>query len=311
MSGATSGHLSPASAHGATLTKRPQFSARLSAFILLAPALLLCSAFIFIPAVLAIAGSFFTFGITSRAWQPAGLSNYAQAFADPIFWTALKNNMIIVLGSIAIQIGVGTMLAAILDRGLPRSATVFRTIIFAPMVVSAVAVALIWQVILDPNVGALNAIIKSVGLTPPMLGWLGDPTISIWIVLMIACWQYTGFMMVLILAGLQGIPKELYEAASLDGARGLKAFRHITLPSIRNVLLVAVLITTIGGFKVFDLIYATTQGGPANATQVLGTYIYLQAFNLGNMGYANAISVVLLVIAVMLGWLQLKSSRRA
>ena len=187
----------------------------------------------------------------------------------------------------------------------------FRTIIFAPMVVSAVAVALIWQVILDPNVGALNAIIKSVGLTPPQLGWLGDPTISIWVVLMIACWQYTGFMMVLILAGLQGIPKELYEAASLDGARGLTAFRHITLPSIRNVLIVAMLITTIGGFKVFDLIYATTQGGPANATQVLGTYIYLQAFNLGNMGYANAISVVLLAIAVMLGWLQLKSSRRA
>jgi ABC-type sugar transport system permease subunit len=174
-----------------------------------------------------------------------------------------------------------------------------------------VAVALIWQVILDPNVGALNTVIKAVGLTPPTLGWLGDPRISIWVVLMIACWQYTGFMMVLILAGLQGIPKELYEAASLDGARGLKAFRHITLPSIRNVLIVAVLITTIGGFKVFDLIYATTQGGPANATQVLGTYIYLQAFNLGNMGYANAISVVLLAIAVILGWVQLTVSRRA
>jgi ABC-type sugar transport system permease subunit len=118
-------------------------------------------------------------------------------------------------------------------------------------------------------------------------------------------------MMVLVLAGLQGIPKELYEAAALDGARGLKAFRYITLPAIRNVLIVAVLITTIGGFKVFDLVYATTQGGPANATQVLGTYTYLQAFTLGNMGYADAISTVLLVIAVILGWLQLKISRRA
>ena len=290
---------------------RTQYSARASALILLAPALGLCTVFIFIPAVLAIAGSFFSFGITSRSWTPAGLSNYAQILEDPIFWTALRNNLIIVLGSIVVQVGVGTILAAILDRGLPRASTVFRTIIFAPVVVSAVAVALIWQVILDPNVGALNAIFKAVGLTPPPLGWLGDPSLAIWVVLMIACWQYTGFMMVLILAGLQGIPKELYEAASLDGARGLTAFRHITLPSIRNVLLVAVLITTIGGFKVFDLIYATTQGGPANATQVLGTYIYLQAFNLGNMGYADAISVVLLVIAVVLGWLQLKSSRRA
>jgi ABC-type sugar transport system permease subunit len=282
-----------------------------SALVLLAPALGLCAIFIFIPAVLAIIGSFYTFGITSQNWQPAGISNYTKAFADPIFWIALRNNLIIVFGSITLQVGFGTILAALLDRGLPRGATIFRTIIFAPMVVSAVAVAVIWQVILDPNVGALNTLITMIGLTPPTLGWLGDPTISIWVVLLIAAWQYTGFMMVLILAGLQGIPKELYEAASLDGAKGFTAFRHITLPSIRNVLIVAVLITTIGGFKVFDLIYATTQGGPANATQVLGTYIYLQAFNLGNMGYANAISVILLLIAVVLGYLQIKVSRRA
>ena len=294
-------------------TDRPsaQLGARASALVLLTPALGLCAVFIFIPAILAIAGSFYTFGITSREWEPAGLSNYTRAFADPIFWIALRNNLIIVIGSIVLQVGFGTILAALLDRGLPRGATIFRTIIFAPMVVSAVAVAVIWQVILDPNAGALNTIIKAVGLTPPTLGWLGDPNISIWVVLVIACWQYTGFMMVLILAGLQGIPKELYEAAALDGAKGLTAFRHITLPSIRNVLIVAVLITTIGGFKVFDLIFATTQGGPANATQVLGTYIYLQAFNLGNMGYANAISVILLLIAVVLGWVQITVSRKA
>ena len=110
---------------------------------------------------------------------------------------------------------------------------------------------------------------------------------------------------------MQAIPKELYEAAALDGAKGLRAFVSITLPSLRNVLIVAILITTIGGFKVFDLIYATTQGGPANATQVLGTYIYLQAFNLGNMGYADAISGILLVIAVALGVVQLAVSRRS
>ena len=293
------------------LQRKPQFSARTSALILLAPALGLCAVFIFIPAILAIVGSFYSFGITSRNWDWVGIDNYIRAVTDPIFWLALRNNLIIVLGSIVLQVGFGTILAAILDRGVPRASTIFRTIIFAPMVVSAVAVAVIWQVLLDPNVGGINAVIKAIGLTPPQLGWLGDPNISIWVVLMIACWQYTGFMMVLILAGLQGIPKDLYEAAALDGAKGLVAFRHITLPSIRNVLIVAVLITTIGGFKVFDLIFATTGGGPANATQVLGTYIYLQAFNLGNMGYADAISVILLLIALALGWLQIKSSRRA
>ena len=278
---------------------------------MLAPALVLCGVFIFVPAVLTVIGSFYSFGLTSQNWVFVGVGNYVRAVGDPVFWVALKNNVIIVVGSIILQVGLGTVLAAVLDRGLPSGKTFFRTIIFAPMVISAVAVALIWLIILDPNIGTLNSLVKALGMTPPMLGWLGDPDIAIWMVLVVAAWQYTGFMMVLILAGLQGIPRELYEAAALDRARGLRAFWYITLPSIRNILLVAVLITTIGGFKVFDLIFVLTQGGPANATQVLGTYIYLQAFNLTEMGYANAIAVVLLAIAVVLGWLQLKASRRA
>ena len=301
----------------ATMSARPAEPRRrvVSTFaasaIMLAPALLLCGIFIFISATLAIIGSFFSFGLTSQNWTFEGVGNYVRAVNDPIFWVALRNNLIIVIGSIVLQVVFGTVLAAILDRGIPSGKTFFRTIIFMPMVVSAVAVALIWLIILDPNIGILNAIVKSIGLTPPTRGWLGDPDISIYVVLVVAAWQYTGFMMVLILAGLQGIPRELYEAASLDGARGLKAFWYITLPAVRNVLIVAILITTIGGFKVFDFIYVLTQGGPANATQVLGTYIYLQGFNLTNMGYANAIAVVLLAIAVLLGWLQLKVSRRA
>lgn len=282
-----------------------------STLLLLVPAVGLCAVFILVPAILAIVGSFFYISLGSTDWQFAGLANYRRAVDDPIFWIALRNNLIIVFGSIVLQVGFGTILAAILDRGLPRGSTVFRTIIFAPMVMSTIAVALVWLVILDPNVGALNTLVKALGFTPPKLGWLGDTSISMGVLLVIAMWQYTGFMMVLILAGLQGISKDLYEAAALDGARGLTAFRHITLPGIRNVVIVAVLITTIGGFKVFDLIFATTRGGPSNATQVMGTYIYQHAFNLGNMGYANAISVVLLVIAVLLGALQLSVSRKA
>ena len=277
--------------------------------ILVLPALFLCTVFIFVPAFMTIIGSFFAFGLTSQGWDWVGFGNYARAFNDNVFWIALRNNMIIVFGSIVLQVGIGTILAAALDRGISFGNTFFRVIIFMPMVISAVAVALIWLIILDPNFGVFNAIVKSIGLTPPKLGWLGDPSISIWMVLVVAAWQYTGFMMVLILAGLQGIPKNLYEAAALDGARGLRAFWSITLPNLRNILIVAVLITTIGGFKVFDLIFVLTGGGPANSTQVLGTYIYQQAFGLANMGYANAIAVILLIIAVVLGWLQLKVSR--
>lgn len=277
---------------------------------MLAPALSLVLIFVLLPAVITLVGSFFSFGITSSAWTWAGLDNYSRALADPIFWIALKNNFIIIIGSIVSQVGLGAVLAAVLDRGITRGTTAYRTIIFMPVVISSVAVSLIWMMIYDPNVGSLNAIVKAVGLTPPKLGWLGDPSISIWMVLLTAAWANVGFQMVLILAGLQAIPKELYEAASLDGARGLKAFWHITLPGIRNILVVGVLITTIGGLKVFDLIFVMTGGGPANATQVMGTYIYLQAFSLGNMGYANALSIILLLIALLMGVAQLKLSRR-
>ncbi|WP_226781518.1 carbohydrate ABC transporter permease [Oceaniglobus trochenteri] len=284
---------------------------RLTYAAMLSPAIVLLSIFVFVPVALVLYGSLFRFGLTSAEWTFVGLSNYVRAMGDGVFWIALRNNIIIVVGSIVLQVGFGTLLAAVLDRGITVGNTVLRTIIFAPMVISSVAVGLIWLIILDPNVGPLVSLVKAMGLTPPRLGFLGDPSISIWVVLGIASWQYTGFMMVLILAGLQAVPKELYQAAALDGATGLRAFWHITLPAIRNILIVAVLITTVGGFKVFDLIFVTTGGGPANATQVLSTWIYFQAFNLGNTGYADAISVILLAIAVLLGWAQLKSSRRA
>lgn len=277
---------------------------------LLAPALALVGLFVLLPSVITLVGSFFSFGITSSAWTWVGFDNYVRAIGDPVFWIALRNNFIIIVGSIVSQVGLGAILAAILDRGIKKGSTVYRTIIFMPVVVSSVAVSLIWMMIYDPNTGALNALVKAIGLTPPKLGWLGDPSLSIWMMLVTAAWANVGFQMVLILAGLQNIPKEVYEAGELDGATGLKAFWHITLPGIRNILIVGVLITTIGGLKVFDFVFVMTGGGPANATQVMGTYIYLQAFNLGNMGYANALSIILLLIALLMGVAQLKLSRR-
>ncbi|KQR69985.1 lactose ABC transporter permease [Rhizobium sp. Leaf341] len=290
---------------GKTDTRRPDL---LGAAMLL-PALALVGLFILAPAVYAIVGSFFAFTVTARDWAFVGLGNYVTAAGDPVFWTALRNNAFLIVGSIITQIGIGTALAAILDRGIRRGNTVYRTIIFMPVVVSSIAVAFVWILILDPTVGPLNAIVKSLGFRPPRLGWLGDPGISLPFLLVIAAWQNVGFQMILVLAGLQAIPRELYEAAALDGCRGLRAFRYITLPGIRNILIVGTLITIIGGLKVFDLVFVTTGGGPANATQVLGTYTYLQAFRLGNIGYANAMSVVLLAIAVLFGWLQLRLSR--
>jgi raffinose/stachyose/melibiose transport system permease protein len=161
-------------------TVRPQrdISSPVANAVMLAPALVICTVFIFIPAALSIIGSFYSFGLTSQNWTWEGFGNYQRAVQDPIFWVALRNNVIIVIGSIILQVGIGCVLAAILDRGLPAGSTFFRTIIFMPMVVSAVAVALIWLIILDPNIGILNAGVKSLGLTPPQRGWLGDPNLA-------------------------------------------------------------------------------------------------------------------------------------
>lgn len=291
--------------------RRPALKAgTVSATAMMAPALILVGVFILIPAIVAVIGSFFDFSMTSANWTYVGGANYRRAVTDPLFWLAISNNVFIVVGSVISQVGGGAILAAILDRGIQRGGVFYRTIIFMPVVISSIAVAFVWMLILDPNVGPLNAVVKALGLPTPKLGWLGDPSISLWMLLLIAAWQNVGFQMMLILAGLQAIPKEHYEAASLDGARGLKAFWYITLPGIRNVLVLATLITVIGGFKVFDLVFVTTGGGPANATQVLGTYTYTQAFSFGNMGYANAMAVVLLVTAALLGWLQVRLSRR-
>ena len=232
---------------------------KVSATILLVPALIFCTIFIFIPAIGTIVGSFYSYSLTSmNNWKWVGFGNYVKATQDEYFWVALKNNFIIVFASIVLQVGVGTILAAILDRGITHGKIIFRTIIFTPMVISSVAVSLIWLIIYDPNVGILNAIFKSIGLSTPSKGWLGDPNISIWMIMITAAWQNTGFMMVLILAGLQGVSKEVYDAAEIDGATGVKAFWYITLPMIRNVLIVAILITTIGAFKVFEFIFVFT-----------------------------------------------------
>ena len=282
--------------------------ANLGAYLLLAPALLLFGIFIVYPMINSIIASFYTFSLTNPNRVFIGLQNYRELLADRIFWLALRNNVVILIGSVAVQVTAGLVLAALLNRGIERGKTIFRTIIFAPMVMSVVAVGILWQLIFNPSFGLLNRFIGLFGVRGPRLGWLGDPDLVIYSILAVASWQYTGFMMVILLAGMQSIPGELYEAAKLDGATEVQSFRFITVPGIRNVLIAATLITMIGAFKIFDLIYVLTLGGPANSSQVLGTYIYQSAFTLSRMGYASAIAVILLVFAIVLGIAQLRLS---
>lgn len=293
----------------APLASRFMDERHLSALILLAPALIFFFALILYPLVNTIVSSAYQYSLTSQERLFVGLENYRTLLSDPVFWLALKNNVIILVGSVVTQVGLGLIFAAILERGIKRGSVFFRTIIFAPMVMSVVAVGLLWQLIYHPSLGILSDFLRLLGLPVPSQGFLGDPDIVVYSIIGAAAWQYTGFIMVMLLAAMQSIPREHYEAATIDGASEPQSFWYITIPGIRNVLIVATLITMISAFKVFDIVYVLTGGGPANASQVLATYLFENAFTLGRAGYANALAVVLLLFAVILGTMQLRFSR--
>lgn len=281
-------------------------------YFFVAPALAFLVLLLGYPLVSTVIYSFYSYDFVDAEKTFVGLGNFVALMTDPVARIAATNALLFLVISVVIQIPVGLVLSALLDRGVgSRASTVFRTIIFAPMVLSIVAVGLLWQLILDPFAGFANFVVKALGMTPPVNGWLGDPVITIYVIIFIACWQYIGFCTILLLAGAQRIDTSLYEAATLDGAGPVQSFFFITVPLLRNTVIVVMLLSMIGALRVFDFVYVLTQGGPGDATQVPATMIYKEAFFLGHMGYANAISVLLLIVTVALGFLQLRYSRRA
>ena len=281
-------------------------------YLFVAPALLFLAALMAYPLLSTVVLSLFRYEIIGSEKVFVGLENFIQLAADPVFHIAAKNAVLFLVVSVLVQLPVGLVLAAMLDRGVrARPSVIFRTIIFAPMVLSIFAVGLLWQLILDPLAGFATFVVTALGMQPPVSGWLGDPNFTIFVVMGIAFWQYIGFVTILLLAGTQRIDGSLYEAATLDGAGPVQSFFAITVPLLRNTIIVVTLLTMIGALRVFDFIYVLTGGGPGDATQVPATMIYKQAFFLGRMGYANAISVLLLISTVGLGFLQIRYSRRA
>jgi raffinose/stachyose/melibiose transport system permease protein len=283
--------------------------AALPKLVLLTPACVLLLIFVFYPAMRAVWDSFFAFGLDRSGRLFVGLRNYELMLSDPVIRQSLSNNMIILVSSVAVQVGGGLVLAALIDQGIRRGKAFYQIVIFLPVIISSTAVGLLWQMIYDPNVGLLNAVISWAGVVPPSAGWLGDPHLAIWAVAMVANWTHTGLMMVMLLAGMQAIPQELYQAARLDRASSAVAFLHVTVPGVRNVIIACVLFTMIGALKTFDTVYVLTHGGPGNASQVLAGDMVQNAFFLGNMGYASAIAVLIILIALPLGLLQMRVSR--
>ncbi|MGW1209221.1 carbohydrate ABC transporter permease [Streptomyces sp. NPDC002499] len=275
-----------------------------AAWLLISPALIGYLVFAVYPTVRGTYFSFTAYHILSPA-QWTGLANFRQIMDDPTFWHALRVTLYFVVLSVGIGILVSLLTAVVLHR-LTRS-TVIRGLVILPFLISGVVAAVIWSWMLDPQLGIVNVAIKAV--TGERVEFLGSSSLAIPSVALISVWKSMGYNAVLIFAGLQTIPGEVYEAARLDGASEVRMFRHITVPLLRPILAMVVILSVISSIQVFDIVQVATKGGPANASNVLQMYIYDTAFSQYNFGYASAMSLALFAMLTIITFVQLRVTR--
>ena len=238
-----------------------------------------------------------------------GLDNFKRLFTDDQSFGALRNTVLLTIFIVIVQNAVGLALALGVHAQI-KSRYALRAIFFAPAVIAPVVIAFLWKYLLNPSPDSgINALLGFVGLGFLQQDWLGNPSLALWSVGFTVVWQYAGYSMVIFLAGLQGVPRELEEAAALDGAGRWTRFRHVVLPLIAPAVTINLMLSTIGGLKLFDQVFAITQGGPGYSTETLSTLIYKQAFVFGSYGYSTAVALVLAILVAAVSLVQLKYLR--
>ena len=249
-----------------------------------------------------------SFGISLHQWDLTkpneghpfvGLGNYLATLADPAFLQSVKVTLIFVVAAVTLEIGLGVVCALVLTREF-RGRNMVRMLALLPWAVPAVVNGIMWKWILNPSYGALNGLLLSLGLIDRYIIWLGSPYSALAMVVLADVWKETPFIMLLFLAALQTIPRDLYEAARVDGASPLQSLFRITLPLIRPMLFVALALRTIWALKSFDLIYTLTAGGPSNGTSVIGYYTYLKSFVSLQFGRGSAVAYLMTAAVVLL-----------
>ncbi len=281
----------------------------LAAWGFAAPALAVIALFFVLPVIAGLALSLTDFDIYAlaslRNLRFVGLDNYVQMLQRPLFWTALANTAYFVVVGVPLSIGVSLATALLLQSKLARFKPLFRTALFAPVVTTLVAVAVIWRYLLHVRYGLVNQALQALGLSP--IDWLGDPHWAMPAIIVFAAWKNFGGNMIIFVAALQAIPEDLYEAARLDGARTWAQIRHITLPSLAPTLLMVSILTTAGYFQLFAEPYVMTQGGPLQSTVSVLYLMYDEGFKWWNLGAASAVAFLLflIIIAVTKGLLWL------
>lgn len=274
------------------------------------PSLLGFLVFTFIPVIISFVLSFSNWNFM-QGWGAIkfnGLSNYFRLFSDEWFLNSYKNNILFTAVTVPVLIGLGLVMASIINKYIYGGAAV-RTMIFIPYIASVVSVCTVWMVLLQPSYGPVNQALKAFGVENPP-GWLADFKWSLPSIMIIYIWQQVGYYSIVFLAGLKGLPEDVYEAAKVDGASPVRQFFSITIPLISPTTFFLTIMGIIGSFKVFDQISVLTQGGPGSSSSVMAYYVYRTAFDYFDMGYANTLAWALFVLVFLVTLIQWKLQDR-
>ncbi|HEY7783670.1 MAG TPA: sugar ABC transporter permease [Pyrinomonadaceae bacterium] len=272
------------------------------AYLLVAPTIAVLLALSIYPLFHAITLSLQVSSAGTSGW---GLANFTRLFSDQFFLAALAHTFFYAAGALTLEFLLGLVLALLLNHQF-RGRRFFRAGLLIPMMLPTVVVGVIWRLMLNANFGAVNGTLRSFGLDTTNLTWTSSPKLAMLSVIVADVWQWTPFMFLILLAGLQAIPQEPYEAARIDGSSPWQTFRHITLPLLKPAILVALLLRTMDLLRAFDQIFILTEGGPGFATETISLYIYRSAFRFSDFGYAAAMSFALLLLTNIISALYIR-----
>ena len=264
----------------------------LFAFLLITPALVVLLSLSIYPLIYSITISLQTQTADGIKW---GVSNFTRLISDTFFLTAMAHTFIYAVTALVFEFSIGLSLALLLNSQI-HGRTLVRAALLVPMMLPTVVVGVVWRLMLNPNFGAINGTLKEVGVSTEPLTWTASPKLALLSVIAVDVWQWTPFVFLVLLAGLQAIPQEPYEAALIDGSSRWQTFRYVTLPLLKPAILIALLLRTMDLLRVFDQIFILTEGGPGFATETISLYIYRTAFRFFDFGYAAAMSFVLLAL---------------
>jgi len=280
-------------------------SDRIWSWAFLLPVVVVLMIAAFIPLGYGLVLSFFRYKLTIATSRPAfiGLQNYFNMFRDEIFIKSLTNNVLFALLSVSIELGIGVMVAMMLSDD-NRMSRLLTTFLMVPMIIAPVASGTLWRMMVDRTYGVVNYLLSFVGIPP--VSWIGDYRIALYTVVFVDCWQFIPFVALLVLSSIKSIPRSFLDAARVDGASPWKVFTKVVLPITSPVIIIVAMIRFIDAFKIFDVVFVMTQGGPGNATEMLPTYIYRQGIKFLDVGYSSATAILFIIAMSLIAWIFLR-----